>query len=921
MRRAFALVLILAAAGIVALVFGRRAADPGPQGRTTLDKGKRPLVLITIDTTRADRLEPYGATDVATPALQRLADRGVTFENAYAVAPITLVSHTSIMTGTYPFEHGVRNNGIQYVPDEMTTLAEILKERGYRTGAFVSAAVLEKRYGLDQGFEVYDDDLSAGRDRRPRSVPDRPAEATIASITQWLDGLESDENFFLWAHFYDPHANYSPPPPFRDQYRERLYDGEIAYLDDQLGKLFRHPRMRGAGSEEPIVTVIADHGESLGEHGEQTHAILAYDSTLHVPWLLYVPGGPQGLRIQQNVGHVDVTPTLLSLLGLDAPEDSKGRDLVPIIEGRVTPGDGNTAYYGETYLPFYTYGWAKLRTLRRGGWKFIDAPTPELYDIAKDPRELSNVHGGQPGMAHDLERDLDELLEAAGGADRETTLAIDKESAEKLRSLGYLAAGSAPARSEADRPDPKDVVDLHVGMERARTMLQDRLFEQASQQLRRVLERDPENLAALVDLSSALEGMGDLDAAHSAIERALRLDPDYDRLYLLMARLEARLDQPEKALELVDLAISKDPRNPDALIQKSVLLARTGRADEAVTVLAAGLEAAPDHPRMNLQYARVAEMANGNLAAAEERIRAALDRDPFLAGGWLTLGQILNRQSRFDEAEVSFKEGLARRVDDQALHASLGQLLARRHKRKEAESHLREALRLSERMRPDLHIALGALLAEGNRLEEAQQQYAMVLESDPEHPGARNNKAIALYRSGRFGEAVQLLEALVEDFPRMADAHNNLAAVAIERQQWRKVELHSRRTLELDSQMVQAWNNLAVALEEQGRTAEAFEAYEQAVATDPDYWQARFNHGILLSNHGQPEKAEALFIQVLNEVPSLAEGHYQLAELYAGPLEDPEKARTHFNAFLRYAANDPRAASVRQRIGELPRGS
>ncbi|MEM8996203.1 MAG: tetratricopeptide repeat protein, partial [Acidobacteriota bacterium] len=495
------------------------------------------------------------------------------------------------------------------------------------------------------------------------------------------------------------------------------------------------------------------------------------------------------------------------------------------------------------------------------------------------------------------------------------------ESAEKLRSLGYLAAGSAPARAESERPDPKDVVDLHVGMERARMLLQDRLFDQAAQQLRRVLDRDPENLAALVDLSSALEGMGDLAAAQSAIERALRLDPAYDRLYLLMARLEARLNNPDKALELINLAIEKDPRNPDALIQKAILLNLTGRQDESAEVLRTGLGASPDHPRMNLQYARVAEMAKGDLEAAEERIRGALERDPFLAGGWLALGQIQQRQGLADDAVASFKEGLTRRVDDQALHAALGQLLARRHERQEAESHLREALRLSDRVRPDLHIALGALLAEGNRLEEAQAEYAKVLDVDPKHPGARNNKAIALHRSGRIEAAAGLLEQLVEDFPRMADAHNNLAAVSIERGDWRKVELHSRRTLELNPQMVQAWNNLAIALEEQGRTQEAFTAYERATATDPDYWQARFNHGLLLAKHGQAERAHELFIRVLNEVPSLADGHFEIATLYAGPLEDPEKARTHWNAFLRYAPNDPRGVEVRKRIAELPRGS
>ncbi|MEM7351682.1 MAG: tetratricopeptide repeat protein [Acidobacteriota bacterium] len=921
MQRIAAFALLLVAAILVAMVvFKRQSAD---LAALSIERGERSILLVTFDTMRADHTEPYGAENVATPNMSRLAQQGILFEHAYAVSPITLVSHTSILTGLYPFEHGVRNNGIQYVPQETTTLAESLRERGYRTAAFVSAAVLDRRYGLDQGFEVYDDDLSTGRDRRPRAVADRPAEATVESATAWLDTLEKGERFFLWVHFYDPHAVYSPPPPYRDDYRGRLYDGEIAYADAQFGRLLEHPRLGGAsGDDEPIVTMIADHGESLGEHGEQTHAILAYDSTLHVPWILRLPQGlgPAGLRVSRTVGHVDVVPTLLSLLGLQATDDISGRDLVPVLEGRAS-ADDEPSYYSETYLPYYTYGWAKLRALRQGEWKFIDAPTPELYYLRKDPRELSNVFGQQPGMAHDIRRDLEEMLAKVEDSEQEASLSLDTETAEKLRSLGYLATGSSQRADSGPRPDPKDMVDLHVGLERARTLFQDHLFEQAAQQLREVLRRDPENLAAMIDLARALEKLGDADEAVRIAERALELDPEYVSLYVLLARLETVRGNHDTALELAEIAIRQDPKNPEAIVQRASLLIRQDRAAEAKAAMEEALVALPEHAWLHMSYARWFEMREGKLAEAEARLRGALDRDPFMATGWSLLGQILERTGRTEEAASSYRTGLERQTDDAELHALLGTLMARQGTLVEAEQHLREAIRLSPRMRADLHVSLGGLLAEAGRFDEAKKQYDVVLAAEPRHPGARNNAAIALYRAGQLKEAEAQLQELVVEFPNMTDAHNNLAAVAIDRRQWKKVEFHARRTLELDPKLVQGWNNLGVALEEMGRAGEARQAYERAFALDPRYWQARFNLGILQRKQGDKELAVTTFQEVLAQVPHQADTHLQLGELYAEALSQPDRARTHLNAFLRYAPQHPRAAEIRRKVAGLTAGS
>lgn len=904
--------LVIAGTALVAVVAYQHLTAPAPPpAERTVPRERRPLVLVTLDTTRPDRLEPYGAESVETPNLARLARQGVVFEDAYAVAPITLVAHTSIHTGLEPPRHGVRNNGLHSVPEDLDTLAERLRDAGYATGAFVSAAVLERRYRLDQGFDVYDDDLSTGRQRHPRMVADRPAEAAVASAVEWLDSVPAERPFFLWLHLYDPHAAYSPPPPWRDRYRDRLYDGEVAYMDHHLGRLLRHPRVDG----EAVVSVLGDHGESLGEHGEQTHALLAYDSTLHVPWIVSVPGGPRGLRLRHAVGQVDALPTLLDLLDLPVPPPGEvtGVSLVPMMEGRGRP---DRTLYAETFLPFYTYGWSKLRVLRDGRYKWIDAPTPELYDTVRDPRELSDRSEREPDLAHDLARALEERLAGYGDADREASLSLDSEARERLRSLGYLSVGSGATAGDRERPDPKEMVDLHVGLERARQLQRDRLFAAAEDQLRQVLRRDPTNLAALIDLASVLEEQRRLDEAARTVERALALDPEYVRLHVQLAGIEVRRGDVERALELLDLALARDPGYLEARLRKAVWLHRGGRRAEADALLAELLEDEPETPQVLVLHARLVDLP-GDPAAAEERVRSALERDPFLVSGWQLLGEILEGTGRTAEAVDTWRRGLERRPDDAEIHARLGLALARAGG-DEAEVHLREALRLSPDFRPELHVALGGWLGEHGRFQEAQVEYERVLEVEPDHPGARNNRAIALYQSGRLEEAEAELLELVERHPRHADAHSNLAAIALGLERHAEAEERARRALALTPRSPESWNNLGLALAGQGEPQEAERCYRRALDLEPGYWQASLNLGTLLRRQGRGGDAEETLRALVEERPGLADAHLQLGLLYADEPADAERARAHLNAFLRRAPAHPDAGEARERLATLP---
>ncbi len=705
---------------------------------------------------------------------------------------------------------------------------------------------------------------------------------------------------------------YSPPPPFRDLYRENLYDGEIAYMDAQMATLLDHPMVN---DDDTIIVVMGDHGESLGEHGERTHALLAYQSTMRVPFFLKAPGVRGGIRVHEPVSQVDFVPTVLALLDMDPPDELPGRSLIPLITRQ--PTAPANPQYGESYLPFYTYGWAKLRTLREGRWKYIDAPAPELYDLQRDPNELSNLFESEPGVVHDLSMALQEKFEDAA-TDEEPRLDLDTDALDRLRGLGYLAVGSgATLVDDADRPDPKDVIHLHVGLERARRFLSDRLWDRALRQLEAVLIEDPGNLAALLDLATAQEGAGLVDEAVDTLKQALELDPEYPRIYVALGNMEFRRGDHEMALELLDAALEIDPRFLSAELSKTNVLIAMRRIDDMLAVAETMIEQHPMEPIANVQYARLVERRAGNLEAAEERVIGATQRDPFLATAWVSLGQLQEARNRDSEAEQSYRTGLSKQPDDAALHGHLGVLLARTGGDAEAERHLREAIRLSNGFRSEYHLALGAWLAEHGQIEAAEGEYAKVLSRQPDNQFVRNNRAIAYFRAGRLEDAISEFENIIETHPNYADAHNNLSAAAIAIRDWPKAETHARRALELNPNAIEAFNNLGIALDEQGNPEVAEAAFRDALAVNPDYRDARLNLAITLKGLERWSEAESEFNAVLDGGGFYPMVHRELGELYAGPLKDLRRARAHYNAYLKTAPRAQDAEEIRSRLAAL----
>ncbi|MEM7583687.1 MAG: sulfatase-like hydrolase/transferase [Acidobacteriota bacterium] len=762
------------------------------------------FLLVTLDTTRADRLEPYGG-DVATPTLQALASEGIVFEHAYAATPVTLPSHATIFTGLDPPAHGVRNNGIHALSASMTTLAEVLTQEGYHSAAFVSAAVLERRYGLDQGFATYDDDLAAGRPKAPRVIAERPAEVTIDAARAWLDQAESQQPLFLWVHLFDPHAVYAPPEPFASQYSDRPYEGEIAYVDAQLGRLLDHPRL----DDNLLVFVIADHGESLGEHGENSHGMLAYDATLRIPWIVRLPGGGAPIRLRHEVGQVDVMPTALELLGLDQALDANsaielnGTSQAPAIVTSGARGVDPRMLYAETLVPYYTYGWARLHSVRRAGWKWIDAPAPEFFHLPADPGELQNLLETQGERGRELR---DELRRRASEEGPASELKVDAVTRAKLRSLGYLT-GRAGEREQ--RPDPKVMIGVHLALERAQEALYRHDFERALIELRAVLQKDPENLAGLSDLAKALAEQGELEEALRLAKRAVELDPENAGLHLGLSVLSSRSGDESTALEAIEASLALDPRSIDAGLEKVRVLYRLERHDEAIELLRAMALEYPSQPRIDIGVAELIEAPAGRTGEAEARLRRAVEREPYLKQGWLALGSLLAVQQPADAVAV-YRQALTFQPRDMTLRARLGVLLAQSGE-PEAEEHLQAAAVALRPPSVEVHGALAVLALEHGRWAAAEQQARRAIELVPEHAESWNHLAIAL-------EEQQRPSAAIEAYRR---------ALASDPGHWR------------------SGFNLGLLLKRQGRLEAAAEAFRDVLEQQPSHAKSHYELGVL----------------------------------------------------------------------------
>ena len=538
------------------------------------------VLLVTLDTTRADHIGCYGHRNAQTPAIDRLAAQGVRFADAVAVVPITLPSHASMLTGLYPPNNGVRHNGEYRLDGSHVTLAEVLREDGYQTSAFVSAFVLDARYGLDQGFDVYDNAFSPPSGEELSDNVERSATSVTSAALKWLAKRDSTRPFFMWVHYFDPHTPYRPPQPYARRFPDNPYDGEIAYMDAQVGRLLDGLTREGV-KDRTLIIAVGDHGESLGEHGEATHAKLIYDAPMRVPLILACPALFQEPYVVGDVvvAVVDIFPTVLDLLGISSPVASDGISLLQAVD------QVDRTVYLETMATYLDNGWAPLFGLRRHSDKYILAPRPEYYNLRADPRELRNLYEDPPTEAATaiaaMSGELEFLLfrwpspeEALAG-----TQAVDSESLRRLQSLGYLSG--FPPTEVMGQLDPKDMIQIAELISHAEMLARSGNFADALARIQEVLARSPHDRQALHMLGQIYALQDRLDKAEEVLRECLNIKPGPGSCVLL-AQVMIRAERYEEAELLLTQAAELDPDHGSVYIFRGNIMALRGRFDEAL---------------------------------------------------------------------------------------------------------------------------------------------------------------------------------------------------------------------------------------------------------------------------------------------------------------------------------------------------
>ena len=629
------------------------------------------LLLITIDTLRADRLGCYGYAQAQTPAIDRLAREGTRFENASAAAPLTLPSHATLLTGLYPPAHGVRDNGAYRLPADIPTLATVLSGRGFRTAAFVGAYVLAARFGLERGFELYNDRFGPPRGPRGLSFIERRAAEVVEPAIGWLRQIPKAQRFFAWVHLYDPHAPRDPPPPYAGRSADP-YDGEIAYADAQVGRLLESLRALGREADT-LVVLTADHGEGMGEHREMTHGLFVYASTIRVPLILRLPGQVEAGSVREElVGAADLMPTVLELIGLTPPGDLHGRSLA-----RGGAGAPRHSVYAETLFPHLNFRWSALASLRSGRYKLIRAPRSELYDLAADPGETRNLYGAEPAIAARLERELERYLGAADVRDAEL-VQIDGETAAKLRALGYAAGAPLLGASEDSPwagPDPKQMIAVWETYQRALNLLRADNYPEGQRLLREVVQQDPDNILARISYAGCLYRDADYAAAADQYRAALALggNPAIVRAHLGRAlRKQGELDAARLELRA---ALELDPTFAPIQVDLGYLALGARDLAAAQRSFERALELDPLDPEPQVGLGRI-HLLRGDDTAAEQAYREALELDPRSLEARVQLGNLRLKQRRIAEARALFDQALSDRPDSVEALLGLGNALA-----------------------------------------------------------------------------------------------------------------------------------------------------------------------------------------------------------------------------------------------------
>lgn len=580
------------------------------------------LLVVTIDTLRADHVGAYGYSGAATPTLDGLARTGVRFENAETTIPLTGPAHSTIFTGHYPPVHGVRNNAVFPLPDKHPTLAALLKGKGYRTAAFVAAYPVGSAFGFSQGFDEFSEAFH--NDPVFIQAAETPANEVADAALSWL-AKPGHDPFFLWVHFYDPHAPYRPPSPFREKFVAQPYDGEIAFADAQLGRVLDGLRAAGHG-DDTLVVAVGDHGEALGEHKESTHGILIYQSTLRVPLILAGPGVPEKRVVASRVGTVDILPTVLRLLGVDPPEGLPGRDLRPALGGERL---SSQPFYAESLFGRLCCGWSSLRGWVSEDWKLIEGREPELYDLTLDPSESTNRASDEPARVTRMREALrTAVAKMAPGGDAAHPAPLSPEAQERLAALGYTGGTDGGGDlDEPGRPDPRAMVHLYERLQ-SNILVQGAAVTTALAETAAIAEQDPGNSYAFFVLGSLAYRAGRPRLALEAFGRALAMEPMWVVVRFAYAHVLRDLGRLGEAERQLRIAVEQAPADDRTRVYHAELLIILGKVDEAERIVTDVLRKTPGSIEANGAMGRILLARSRPLEAIPHLEKAAVGPAP-----------------------------------------------------------------------------------------------------------------------------------------------------------------------------------------------------------------------------------------------------------------------------------------------------
>jgi len=703
---------------------------------------KKPnIIFFTLDTTRADHLPCYGYKNVKTPVLDSLAKKGILFEQCITPTALTLPSHSSIMTGLYPTFHNVRINGNTALSDKHLTMAEIFSQQGYQCGAFIAAFVLDGRWGLKQGFDFYDDkfDLKKYKQLDLAGVQ-RPGNEIIDAALTWME--EQKENpFFSWIHFYDPHTPYEPPEPYLSQYKGRglvgMYDGEIAFMDEQIGRCISWLKENEL-DKKSIIVIMGDHGEGLGDHGELTHGYFIYEYAVHVPFLIITPfESLQGLRIPTQVRTIDLYPTLLEMLGFQIPAEAQGKSLLPLI---FSPQAEEERYvYIESMTPSIQYGWSSLQSLRTSNYKYIEAPRPELYDLSKDPLELDNLNLKQSKRVRTFKKDLSKMIdETSRGAPKPESANLDSETIKKLATLGYIGAPVSVSRKSSKKgemplADPKDKFEIFKIISQSAEWINLEKYHQAADSLESVLKEDPLNPQARLLLASCYIKLEKTQEAKTHLDVILKEDPNSVQALITLANILADEGKKEDVLALCKKTLAVDNLNTQAHTLIGEMYMSENNFHQALPYLNKAVEIQPKltQNRQNLAVCLLGLKQYDKAASILEDIIIKYPKFPL---AHFHLGLLYEEQGRLEEAKKAYLEEFTNYEKCIPARFNYGKLLFKSGDRSGYIEQMKELIKIApEQPKGYLFLARG-LLYENVDMDHIQQlvQKGLQLAEEPE---------------------------------------------------------------------------------------------------------------------------------------------------------------------------------------------